>query len=147
MGSRYWIVPPRKSVTDLVSCLPHVTPRRARSGREDRAVAKMRNATVACFDPTIDQTRFEKIGGAGDSRLKFFQIGLGSVDGEINFYKPTNPTLGSMVSTPGLSGFYKDPSITAPVRRVASILRDLGDKHVDSCPSPRLARGCWKVGG
>mmetsp|Transcript_5006 Transcript_5006/g.11031 ORF Transcript_5006/g.11031 Transcript_5006/m.11031 type:complete len:127 (-) Transcript_5006:555-935(-) len=91
----------------------------------------MRNATVACFDPTIDQNRFAQIGGTGDSRLKFFQIGLGPVDGEINFYKPTNPTLGSMVSTPGLSGFYKQPSITAPVRRVASILRDLGDKHID----------------
>ena len=34
----------------------------------DRAIAKLKDASVACFDPTIENSRFAQIGGAGDTR-------------------------------------------------------------------------------
>ena len=97
----------------------------------DRAIANLRNASVACLDPTIDSVRFGRIGGKADSRLKFYPIGLAKVDGNISFFKPKDPRLGSMVSKPGLPGYFKKPTIVAAVRRVTTLMRELGDDHID----------------
>ena len=99
----------------------------------DRAIANLRNASVVCLDPTISRLRFETrvLWGKADSRLQFYPIGLAKADGNISFFKSLNPRLGSMVSKPGLPGFQKKAAIVASVRRVTTLMRELGDDHID----------------
>ena len=87
----------------------------------DIGMRKRYNASIFCYDPTINRERFEAI-SRKTSGLYFQQFGLGSHDGVINFYKSENPKIGSMVSTPNLKGYKAEPAIAAPVLTLSSLI-------------------------
>lgn len=88
------------------------------------------NASVFCFDPTIESTTFEQI-RKNATGLLFKQFGLGHDDEVINFYRSNDPKIGSLVSTPGLQGYQRNPHLRAPVLKLSTLLAIYKHSWVD----------------
>jgi len=76
---------------------------------------------VFCYDPTITKETFAEMSKGKERNLSFYQLGAGISYDVIHFYKSTNPIIQSLVSTPGLSGYNKEPYLSAAVLDVSSI--------------------------
>jgi len=83
---------------------------------------------VHCFDPTPQAAEYTIPLARANPKLAFHAVGLFAVDDVLKFYKPPEPGLGSLSAT---NITYSEISINAPVKRLSSVMRDLGHDHID----------------
>ena len=83
---------------------------------------------VTTFDPTPRSVQYVTSLGMTDERFRFLPVGWWNEDTEIDLYAPRDP---AHVSYSALDLQATGQSITAPVRRVSTLARELGDTKVD----------------
>lgn len=86
------------------------------------------NLNVHAFDPTprsVEWVRRQRL----PAQFRMHAVGIAAFDGDARFFPPANPAhvSCSMVARDGAG---RDP-IVVPVRRLSTIMRDLGHRHVD----------------
>src|SRR5262249_23131622 len=82
---------------------------------------------VHVFDP-VPRVREYVARTTSDRRLVFHPVGLWSCDGNLAFHAPLNP---GWVSHSATNVHGTDVALVAPVRSVASLMRELGHDHLD----------------
>ena len=93
------------------------------------ALIEKLNAEVYAFDPTprsIDWIKRQEL----PSQFKFFPIGLGSQDGEMEFFPPSRES-STHFSPIDRYDNKNVETIKAPVKTLRSISQDLGHKTID----------------
>jgi FkbM family methyltransferase len=83
---------------------------------------------VTTFDPTPRAVSYVTSLTIGDDRFRFASVGWWNEDTEIDLYAPRDP---AHVSYSALDLQGTGESITVPVRRVATLARELGDTALD----------------
>jgi FkbM family methyltransferase len=87
-----------------------------------------RRVRVTTFDPTPRSVKYVDSLRIEDDHFRFVPVGWWNEDTELELYAPRDPAHASY-SALDLQG--TGESITVPVRRVASLARDLGDTTLD----------------
>lgn len=93
----------------------------------DLEVARRFGAEVHAFDPTELAARHVEEAARGEPRFHFHPYGLWTEDGEVRFFEPKDP---HMVSANIVNLDGTGESTVLPVRRLASVMRELGHHHV-----------------
>lgn len=94
----------------------------------DLALIERVGCTVHAFDPTprsIAWVRAQKL----PPQFVLHEYGLGATDGTVTFFPPKNPKHISHTVIEGAQA--TDGAITVPVKRLATIMRELGHDRVD----------------
>ena len=94
----------------------------------DLEVIRRFGCEVHAFDFTPRSIRFIEPIVRSEPKLHFYEFGLWSSDGELEFFEPRNP---SHVSYSALNLQRTRHSLVAPVRCLESIMLGLGHDHVD----------------
>lgn len=97
----------------------------------DVAMIRRFGCVVHAFDPTprsIEWVKARQKSGEIPSGFVLHEYGLAAHDGTVSFFAPDNPT---HVSHTMIEGATKGRQITVPVKRLATILRELGHARVD----------------
>lgn len=87
--------------------------------------------TVHGFDPTprsIDWVKAQQKAGKIPAKFVLHEYGLAAHDGEVSFFAPDNP---AHVSHTMVEGATKGRKITVPVKRLSTIMRELGHASLD----------------
>jgi FkbM family methyltransferase len=87
-----------------------------------------RGVRVTTFDPTPRSVKYVDSLTIEDDRFRFVPVGWWNEDTEIDLYAPRDP---AHVSYSALDLQGTGESITVPVRRVATLARELGDTALD----------------
>ena len=87
-----------------------------------------RGVRVTTFDPTPRSMSYVNSLQIEDDRFRFAPVGWWNDDTEIDLYAPRDP---AHVSYSALAPQETRQSITVPVRRVATLARELGDTQLD----------------
>jgi FkbM family methyltransferase len=87
-----------------------------------------RGVRVTTFDPTPRSVKYVNSLTIEDDRFRFVPVGWWNDDTEIDLYAPSDPV---HVSYSALDLQGTGESITVPVRRVATLARELGDTTPD----------------
>jgi len=87
-------------------------------------LAKTGDTQVYCFDPTVTEDEFRNLVKSSDhqKQLRFYAFGVGGSDGILPLFKSNDPTIGSLVSTPGTPGYATEPHVKAPILRISTLL-------------------------
>jgi len=95
----------------------------------DLWVIRRFGATLHAFDPT--PVSIEWIGRQSlPPQFRFHPLGLAAIDGDQVFYAPRSPSSAHFTSIPRCATA-PPPALTAPVRRLSTLARELGHDHVD----------------
>jgi len=94
----------------------------------DTALIEKFGLAIHAFDPTPKAIEWVKRQGFGD-RFVMHEYGVASFDGAASFHPPENPdyvshTLLECSST-------KEQAISVPVKRLCTIMKELGHNHID----------------
>ncbi len=93
----------------------------------DLALIERLGCTVHAFDPTPKSIRWVRSQKLPPTFI-LHEYGLAAHDGTVTFYAPRNPDHVSHTVVKGAQG---DEAITVPVKRLSTIMRELGHDHVD----------------
>ena len=94
----------------------------------DKALIEKCNLTIHAFDPTpksIEWVRQQKF----SDQFVMHEYGVASIDGVVSFYPPENPDHVShtIIDRPST----KSAAIAVSVKRVSTIMQELGHAHID----------------
>jgi FkbM family methyltransferase len=93
----------------------------------DLALIQRIGCTVHAFDPTPRSIEWVRRQNLPDKFI-LHEYGLAAHDGTVTFYAPRNP---SHISHTIIEGAQGDDHITVPVKRLSTIMAELGHSHVD----------------
>lgn len=94
----------------------------------DRALIERFGLTVHGFDPTPRVAGWLQDNPPPDA-FKFYPLGLAWIDGELSFAAPTEATAVSGTVVP--EAVADQPTVSIPVARLETMMRDLGHDHLD----------------
>ena len=94
----------------------------------DLALIERFGVTVHAFDPTPGSIAWLEAQQL-PARFRWQQIGLAAYDGHASFFPPDNPAFVSHTMLPGVGA--GDKAIRVDVRRLSTLMRDLGHERLD----------------
>lgn len=97
----------------------------------DVAMIERFGCMVHAFDPTprsIEWVKAQQKSGKIPAGFVLHEYGIAAHDGTVSFFAPDNP---AHVSHTMVEGATSGKQITVPVKRLTTILRELGHTHVD----------------
>lgn len=96
----------------------------------DTGVAEQFGCDVHGFDPTpraAEWVRSQKL----TDKFKFHELGIASIDGTLEFHQPKSDASYHFTPVQRYENGESVRTVEAPVRRLTTIMRDVGHDHVD----------------